>query len=123
MPGHDARTAGGSWKGAHLMSSSEEREKAFEDKFRRDQEREFKAQDRRNYLSGKWAAEKLSLTSGYADVYAKDVVNTEFRETGDQDVLNKVRLDLKSKGAGTSKHVLREKNGSLYGNSAKTNRE
>ncbi len=38
------------------MSSFEEREKAFEAKFRQDQERDFKVQARRNFLFGKWAA-------------------------------------------------------------------
>ena len=89
------------------MSSFEEREKAFEAKFRREQERRFKVQARRNYLFGKWAAEKLGLTAGDGDAYAKHVVNAEFRETGDQDVLNKVRVDLKSKGVKISEHVLR----------------
>lgn len=89
------------------MSGFDEREKAFEAKFRRDQERGFKMQARRNYLFGKWAAENLGLTAGDADAYAKDVVSAEFRETGDQDVLNKVKVDLKSKGVEVSEHVLR----------------
>jgi hypothetical protein len=54
-----------------------------------------------------WAAEKLGLTGGDADVYAKDVVSAEFRETGGQDVLLKVSLDLKSKGIEVSDHILR----------------
>ena len=89
------------------MSGFEEREKAFEAKFRQDQERGFKVQARRNYLFGKWAAEKMGLTAGDADAYAKNVVNAEFRETGDQDVLTKVGIDLKSKGVEVSDHVLR----------------
>ena len=89
------------------MSSFEEREKAFEAKFRQDQERDFKVQARRNFLFGKWAAEKMGLTAGDADAYAKDVVSAEFSETGDQDVLKKVSVDLNSKGVEVSDHVLR----------------
>ena len=107
MPGHDGGNAVGHTNRTHLMPSFEEREKAFEAKFCREQERRFKVQARRNYLFGKWAAEKLGLTAGDGDAYAKDVVSAEFRETGDQDVLNKVRVDLKSKGIKISEHVLR----------------
>ncbi len=49
----------------------------------------------------------MGLTAGDADAYAKDVVSAEFRETGDQDVLKKVGVDLNSKGVKVSDHVLR----------------
>lgn len=84
-----------------------EREKAFEAKFRQDQELGFKVQARRNFLFGKWAADKMGLTDGDADVYAKDVVSAEFRETGDQDVLKKVSVDLNAKGVEVSDQDLR----------------
>lgn len=89
------------------MSSFDEREKAFEAKFRQDQERGFKVQARRNFLFGMWAAEKLDLTGGDAEVYAKDVVSADFIEAGDQDVLQKVSADMKAKGVDISDHVLR----------------
>jgi hypothetical protein len=89
------------------MSGFDEREKAFEAKFRQDQERNFKIQARRNFLFGKWAAEKLGLSGGDADVYAKDVVSADFKATGDEDVLQKVSVDLKSKGVAISDHELR----------------
>jgi hypothetical protein len=95
------------------MSGFDEREKAFEAKFQQDQERGFKVQARRNFLFGMWAAEKLGLTGGDADVYAKDVVSAEFRETGDQDVLQKVSVDMKSKGIAVSDHILRVEMDSL----------
>jgi len=94
-------------EGNSSMSGFDNREKAFEAKFQQDQEHSFKVQARRNFLFGKWAAEKLGLTGGDADVYAKDVVSAEFRETGDQDVLQKVSVDLKSKGIAVSDHILR----------------
>ena len=89
------------------MSSFEERGKAFEAKFSQDQERGFKVQVRCSYLFGKWAGEKMGLTAGDADAYANDVVNAGFRESGNQDVLKKVSIDLKSKGVEISDHVLR----------------
>ena len=92
-------------KGQCLVSMSGKR--PLRAKFQQDQERGFKVQARRNFLFGMWAAEKLGLTGGDADVYAKDVVSAEFRETGDQDVLQKVSVDLKSKGIAVSDHILR----------------
>ena len=81
------------------MTTFEEREKGYEAKFKRDQEFQFKATARRNKLLGLWAAEKLGLSGGDADAYAKEVVVADFEEPGDDDVLRKVAGDLAGKGA------------------------
>lgn len=80
------------------MTSFEEREKGYEAKFKHDQEFQFKATARRNKLLGLWAAEKLGLSGGDADAYAKEVVVADFEEPGDEDVLRKVAGDLDGKG-------------------------
>ena len=80
------------------MTSFEEREKGYEAKFKHDQEFQFKATARRNKLLGLWAAEKLGLSGGDADAYAKEVVVADFEEPGDDDVLRKVAGDLDGKG-------------------------
>lgn len=80
------------------MTSFEEREKGYEAKFKQDQEFQFKATARRNKLLGLWAAEKLGLSGGDADAYAKEVVVADFEEPGDEDVLRKVAEDLDGKG-------------------------
>ena len=81
------------------MTTFEEREKGYEAKFKRDQEFQFKATARRNKLLGLWAAERLGLSGGDADAYAKEVVVADFEEPGDEDVLRKVAEDLEGKGA------------------------
>ena len=89
------------------MSSFDDREKGFERKFVRDSELEFKAMARRNKLLGLWAAEKMGLKGADAEAYAKEVVQSDFEEAGDEDVLRKVMGDLKAKGVPQSEHQVR----------------
>src|SRR3546814_14590347 len=65
------------------------REKAFEDKFAYDAETAFRIAARRNRLLGLWAAEQMKLTPEEADAYAKAVVQADFEEAGDDDVIRK----------------------------------
>lgn len=80
------------------MSNFNEREKAYEAKFARDEELRFKATSRRNRLLGAWAASQLGLSSAEADDYVKAVVRADFKEAGDNDVISKVADDFKAKG-------------------------
>ena len=90
------------------MTEFEQREKAFETKFKLDQELRFKATARRNRLLGVWAAEKMGLNGSEADAYAKEVVKADFEEPGDDDVLQKVLADLQGKGVEMSDRLLRK---------------
>jgi hypothetical protein len=74
------------------MSIFDDREKAFEAKFRNDQETQFKINIRRDKLLGLWAAEKLGLTGDAAQAYALAVVDAEFSEA-DHDASHKVVRD------------------------------
>jgi hypothetical protein len=89
------------------MSSFDDREKGFERKFAHDSELEFKAMARRNKLLGLWAAEKMGLKGADAEAYAKEVVQSDFEEAGDHDVMRKVMADLKAKGVTQSEHQIR----------------
>ena len=80
------------------MTAFDEREKAFESKFARDEELRFKSIVRRNKLFGLWAAEKLGLSGADAEAYAKSVVKADFAQPGDEDVLSKLREDFSAKG-------------------------
>jgi len=90
------------------MSSFDEREQAFENKFKRDEEFKFKATARRNKLLGLWAAELLGLSDSEADAYAQEVVKSDFERPGDDDVLEKVLGDLQAKGVDSSEHIVRK---------------
>ncbi|HKK84323.1 MAG TPA: DUF1476 domain-containing protein [Roseovarius sp.] len=76
------------------MTTFDDRESAFENKFAHDEEMKFKADARRNKLLGLWAAELLGKTGEDADTYAKEVVLSDFEEAGHEDVVRKVAGDL-----------------------------
>lgn len=89
--------------------SFNDREKAFEDKYKHDQELQFRVEARRNKLLGLWAAEMMDLTGQAADAYAKEVIAADFEEVGHEDVYRKVMGDLTDKGVDISEHKLRKK--------------
>jgi hypothetical protein len=91
------------------MTTFNDREKAFEDKYKHDQDLQFKVEVRRNKLLGLWAAEFLGLRDEDATAYAKEVVAADFEEPGDADLVRKVLGDLSAKQVDMSEHRLRKK--------------
>lgn len=91
------------------MSSFDDREKEFENKFKHDQELQFKVVARRNRLLGEWAGGDMGLTGDALQAYAKDVVMSDFDRPGDEDVLEKVQGDLKAAGIEITGERLRKK--------------
>lgn len=89
------------------MANFDDREKAFESKYGRDQENEFKVVARRNKLLGLWVAEKLGKSGDAAADYAKEVVTADFEEVGHDDVVRKVMGDLSAAGIDLSEHLVR----------------
>ena len=89
------------------MTTFDKREEGFEKKFAHDEELRFKANARRNRMLGLWAAEKLGLSGDAANAYAKEVVMSDFEESGDHDVFKKVRRDFDAKGVAQSDHQIR----------------
>lgn len=89
------------------MSQFDDREKAAENKFSHDKELEFKATARRNKLLGKWAAGLMGMEGEAVDVYAREVIEADFEETGDNDVYRKVKADLDKAGVEQSEHQIR----------------
>ena len=79
------------------MSTFNDRENAFENKFAHDSEMQFKAEARRNKLLGLWAAGLLGKTGDDASAYAAEVVKSDFEEAGEEDVYRKVSGDLGSR--------------------------
>ena len=80
------------------MTTFDDRERAFEAQYARDQDLQFRITARRNRLLGTWAAELMGLTDVEAESYAKDVVRADFEEAGDEDVIRKLLGDLTSAG-------------------------
>ncbi len=89
------------------MTSFKDREKGFESKFSHDQEMDFRVTSRRNKLLGLWVAEQLGLEGSAAENYARAVIEADFEEPGDADVVRKVLKDFSQKGKTLSEHRLR----------------
>ena len=95
------------------MSGFKKRKQDAENRFKHDQELEFKANARRNKLLGLWAAEQMGISGDAADDYAKEVVVSDFDRPGDEDVLEKVLKDFTDKGLDISASRLRKEMDSL----------
>ena len=90
------------------MTQFDDRERAFEAKFARDEEMQFRVIARRNRLLGEWAARRMGLTDAEAESYAKDVVRSDFEEASDHDVIRKVLGDLTAAGVDCDEDQVRE---------------
>ncbi len=80
------------------MTTFKDREKGFETKFAHDQDIAFRIIARRNRLVGEWAAGLMGLSGEETDAYGKAVVQADFEEPGDEDVIRKLIGDLTSAG-------------------------
>ena len=89
------------------MTTFDDRERAEEAKFARDEEMLFRITARRNRLLGQWAAERMGLSSVEAESYAKSVVQADFEEAGDEDVVRKLLGDLVAAGIDASESEVR----------------
>lgn len=89
------------------MTTFDDRERAFENQFAHDQELQFRITARRNRLLGEWAAVKMGLTAEETDAYAKAVVQADFEEAGDEDVIRKLVGDLTSAGVDVDEPTVR----------------
>ncbi len=80
------------------MTDFNDRKRAEEAKFAMDADTAFRVAARRNRLLGQWAAARIGLTPEETEAYAKAVVQADFEEAGDEDVIRKVPGDLTSAG-------------------------
>lgn len=89
------------------MTDFKDRERAEEAKFAMDEDTQFRVTARRNRLLGQWAAERMGLSAVEAEAYAKAVVQADFEEAGDEDVIRKLLGDLTSAGVEVSEGDIR----------------
>ena len=91
------------------MTDFKDRERGEESKFAFDQETDFKIAARRNRLLGEWAAGLMGLTEEETDAYKKAVVQADFEEAGDEDVVRKLLGDLTGAECDVSEADIRAK--------------
>ena len=80
------------------MTTMHDRERGEEAKFARDEDMHFRIHARRNRLLGQWAAGRMGLSPAEAEAYAKSVVQADFEESDEEDVVRKLLGDLVSAG-------------------------
>ena len=80
------------------MTNFSDKERAEEAKYAFDEEMMFRVTARRNRLVGQWAAEKMGLSPVESASYAREVIQADFEEAGDEDVIRKVFGDLTAAG-------------------------
>lgn len=90
------------------MTTFDDREKGYEAKFAHDEDMAFRVTARRNKLVGVWAAGRMGLTAEETDSYAKSVVQADFEEMGDEDVVRKLMGDLTAAGVETNDEEVRK---------------
>ncbi len=76
------------------MTDFNDRQKGEEAKYAFDEENAFKIAARRNRLLGQWAAQLMGLDEEETKAYATAVVQADFEEAGDEDVIRKLLGDL-----------------------------
>ncbi len=75
--------------------SLEDRKKAFEAKYKLDQEVAFKVEARRAKLIGRWAAERLGLEGEPAEAYARAAVELDMAVPAHAGLIGKLKADLR----------------------------
>ena len=90
------------------MSTFDDRERGFETKYARDEDMAFRVTARRNKLLGHWAAGLMQLTPEETSSYATAVVQAEFEEAGDEDVVRKLLGDLQAANVEIDEATIRQ---------------
>jgi hypothetical protein len=90
------------------MTQFDDRERAFEAKYARDEEMQFRILARRNRLLGEWAARQMGLSEAETESYAKDVIRSDFEEAGEHDVIRKLLGDLTAAGVDCDEDEIRQ---------------
>ncbi|MBX9860338.1 MAG: DUF1476 domain-containing protein [Sphingomonas sp.] len=89
------------------MTTFDDRERAFETQYAREEDLAFRVTARRNKLVAHWAAGLMKLTPEEADGYAKAVVQADFEVAGDEDVIRKLIGDLTAAGVDIDETAVR----------------
>ena len=76
------------------MTTFDERENAYEAKYAHDEAMNFKVQARANKMLAQWAAGILGKSGAALEGYIREVIASDFKEAGDEDVIGKVAADL-----------------------------
>jgi hypothetical protein len=91
------------------MTSFDDRQKAFENKFAHDEELMFKALARRRKFLGMWAAEQMNLDEEDTLRYALEIVQFGIENKQEGAVVNRILADMREKGLPITEADIRDK--------------
>ena len=77
------------------MSTFDDRKKAFEKKFEKDQELQFKVAAKSNKYLAEWISSKLGKNEEEKKKYIQEIIKADMEEAGSEDVFRKVKNDFK----------------------------
>ncbi len=86
------------------MTTFDERERAFENKFQHDEDVNFRVHVRRAKLLAQWAAERMGLDRAEADAYALGLIDANLERNGHAAIVQRVCEDLSGRGLDISRH-------------------
>lgn len=95
------------------MTTFDDREHVFEEKFAHDQEIRFRVHAVRNRLLGLWAAEKMRLHPAEREAYAMALAQADVAKFHDDDVIRRIMGDFFAKGEPITETEIRAKLESL----------
>ena len=98
------------------MNTFDEREKAFEAKFKQDEDIKFKLKAKRNKFLGEWAGETLQKEN--IEEYIKEVRESDLKKPGDENIIEKIMKDFSS----SNQEITREELYDSIGKNARLNR-
>jgi hypothetical protein len=96
------------------MNDFNERERAFEKKYERDEDLKFRIASRGARLFGQWAVEQLGLSGAEADGYVQQIIELGIKKTSRAERIAKVENDLKAEDIIISTHVLEKEMEAFY---------
>ena len=91
----------------------DDRGQNFENKFKHDQELQFKVEVRLAKLFGAWVAGQLGLGDEAAATYAKELVGVQLEQAGNNDIIARAAADLTAAGKEIALSALEAKVGEL----------
>ena len=89
------------------MNTFDEREKAFEAKFKQDEFLKFKLTAKRNKFLGEWASQVLKKEN--PQEYIKEVRESDLEKPGDEDIIEKLLKDFSSNNQKITREELLQK--------------
>ena len=86
------------------MSTFDDRQKGYENKFAHDEELSFKVRAKRNKMLGAWVAARAGIEGDEAESYAKSIVEFAVDGIADKGLKERLLEDLREKGVAATEN-------------------